>query len=120
MKTLMTNKQSMLKRKWKTYHDQVEKYNTSWPSEDPLVNYTLEEIKSLSFDNTFWNFGHLTHPDEKWAVDKATQKGIGAYRLFCRCEEELRRISQEIRQMLSWALVTGTRIQDVRVLLETG
>lgn len=65
----------MLKIKWNTYHNWVEKHNTSWLRNYAIVNYNLSEIKSLSFDNTSWNSGNSTHPDDKWAVGKATQRG---------------------------------------------
>ena len=120
MKTLMTGKQSLFKKKWKTFNDHVEKYNTSYPRNEPLVTYTLDQMKGLPLDHSFWDFGHLTHPDEKWAVDKETQRGIEAYRLLCRCKEELRRISQEIRRVIKWSLITGGKIQDVLELCETG
>lgn len=120
MKTLMNGKQSLFKKKWKNFNDHVERYNTSYPSNEPLVTYTLDQMKGLSIDDSFWDFGHLTHPDENWAVDKETQRGIEAYRLLCRCEEELRRISREIRRVLKWSLVTGGKIQEVFELCKTG
>ncbi|EGG13207.1 uncharacterized protein MELLADRAFT_70386, partial [Melampsora larici-populina 98AG31] len=36
--------------------------------------------------------------------------------MYCRSEEELRRISREVRQMLIWSLTTDAKIQDVRTL----
>ncbi|KAH9807770.1 hypothetical protein DFH28DRAFT_937473 [Melampsora americana] len=116
MKGLMTTKQKAFKKKWKTFHDLVSKYNVSYPSDNPLINYTLEECKALPLNDTFWNFGHLTHPDEDWATDPDTQKGIQAYLLYSCSKEELRRISHEVRQILRWSLATEANIQKVLTL----
>ncbi|KAH9808954.1 hypothetical protein DFH28DRAFT_907170, partial [Melampsora americana] len=120
MKSLMTTKQKAFKTKWKTFHDLVEKYNMSYPGNNPLINYPLDEAKALPLDDTFWNFGHLSHPDEDWATDADTQKGIQAYLLYCRSQEELRRISHEVRQMLRWSLTMDAKIQKVLTLSQTG
>lgn len=120
MKTVMTTKQALFQKKWKTFYDLVVKYNISYPDETPLINFTLEQAKSLTLDDAFWNFGHLTHPDENWAVDADTQKGIQAYLLYCRCEEELRRIAHEVRQMFRWSLATDTKIEKVLQLAQSG
>lgn len=112
----MTTKQALLTKKWKTFHDHIVKYNRAYPSDNPLINYTLEQAKNLTLEDTFWNFGHLTHPNEPWAVEMDTQRGIQAYLLLCRCEEELRRISREVRQLLKWCLVTAAKIDEVLTL----
>lgn len=116
----MTSKQTAFTKKWKSFHDHIDKYNKTYPSVEPLKNYTVEEAKSLSLEDTFWNFGHLTHPNENWAVDKDTQIGIQAYLLFCRCNKELRRIAREVRQQLKWAILTASKIADVEMLLHIG
>ena len=116
MKNVMTTKQALFTKKWKTFHDHVVKYNRAHPSDQPLINYTLEEAKNLTLEDTFWNFGHLTHPNKQWAVEMDTQRGIQAYLLLCRCREELRRISREVRQLLTWCLVTAAKIDDVLTL----
>ena len=68
MKNLMATKQAVFTKKWKTFHDQIVRYNTNFPSNEAIINYTLEEAKSLTLEDSFWNFGHLTRSDEKWAV----------------------------------------------------
>ncbi|KAH9821637.1 hypothetical protein DFH28DRAFT_882383 [Melampsora americana] len=116
MKGIMTTKQKLFKKKWKMFHDLVEQYNGSYPNNNPLINYTLKESKALPLDDAFWNFGHLSHPDEDWATDADTQKGIQAYLLYCRSEEELRKISREVRQMLRWSLAMDAKIQKALTL----
>jgi hypothetical protein len=116
MKGLMNTKQKVFRTKWKTFHDLVEHYNTSHPDNTQLVNYTLDEAKALALDDAFWNFGYLTHPNEAWATDADTQQGIQAYLMYCRSEEELRRISHEVRQMLRWALAMDEKVQNVLTL----
>ena len=120
MKNLMAAKQAVFAKKWKTFHDHIVRYNINFPSNDPIINYTLEEAKNPTLEDTFWNFGHLTHPDEKWAVEIDTQRGIQAYLLLCRCKEELRRISWEVRQLLKWSLVTAAKIDDILQISKMG
>ena len=116
MKNIMTTKQALFTKKWKTFQDHIIKYNRAYPSENLLINYTLDEAKKLTLGDMFWNFGHLTHPNEPWAVDIDTQRGIQAYLSLCRCKEELRRISREVKQLLKWCLVTAAKIDEVLIL----
>ncbi|KAH9809033.1 hypothetical protein DFH28DRAFT_907085, partial [Melampsora americana] len=40
--------------------------------------------------------------------------------LYCRCNEELRRIAHEVRQMFRWALTTHTKIDQALKLAQSG
>ncbi|KAH9822663.1 hypothetical protein DFH28DRAFT_1181544 [Melampsora americana] len=94
-KTVMTNKQSALKQKWTTY-----------------------ELHVKHLEDPFWNIGHLTHPDEVWATDVATQLGIQAYRTFRSCDEELRRIAREVRNMIQDSLRVEDRLTNLKATTE--
>ncbi|EGG02639.1 uncharacterized protein MELLADRAFT_91222 [Melampsora larici-populina 98AG31] len=115
LKTLMTKKQLMFRRKWTTYNDNAIKYNAIRPVSH-LPCPTLEEAKALPFEDYFWNVGALSHPSEMWANDPGTMDGIQAYLLERRCLEELRRIGRETQQMILAALRTEEQLQDLLTL----
>lgn len=119
MKNNTTSKQKAFTKKWKTFHYDIDKCTRTQSSVEPLINYMVEEAKSPSFEHTFWNSGHLTHPNEYWAVEKNTQIGLQVY-LFYHCNEELRRIARAVRQQLKRAILTASRIADVQMLLRIG
>lgn len=74
----------------------------------------------MDISDPFFDCGSFTHPNEDWAVDPATQEGIQATLTVARCEEELRRIAKEARQMLSWALDYQDRIDELYRGIEDG
>ena len=103
-KAVMMRKNKLLQQKYLTYQNHINQYHNKFPDSPILPLPTFEEVKAFSVDDTFWNLGSLTHPSEPWAVDKATQSGIQAYRTVKSCEEELRRISLEVSKMVRWSL----------------
>lgn len=103
-KAVMMRKNKLLQQKYLTYRNHIHHYHDKFPDSPILQLPTFEEVKAFSVDDIFWNLGSLTHPSEPWASDKATQSGIQAYRTVRSCEEELRRISLEVRKMVRWSL----------------
>ncbi|KAH9824271.1 hypothetical protein DFH28DRAFT_861497, partial [Melampsora americana] len=110
-KNIMEKRNKALLQKYKTYMANVESYHQIYPNAPPLQLPTFEEVKSLDIANVFWNIGHLTHPDEPWAVDLATQTGIQAFRTARSGEEELERISYEVQNMARYALLTERKLE---------
>ncbi|EGG02902.1 uncharacterized protein MELLADRAFT_90501 [Melampsora larici-populina 98AG31] len=133
MKTIMTNKQALLKKKWQTYHDMTIKFNETYPSPNPLELKSFDDVKGLDISDDFWNFGELQHPQERWAVDQPTQVGIRAFLAIRSCDEELRRIAKEVTSLVRKSLGPNSNviaigfggadhctIQSVLILLEPG
>lgn len=116
----MQNKQKTFTRKFGSYCALVEQYHAQNPGAAIQDLPTLEEVRRLSLDDAFWNIGHLTHPNEAWAVDLPTQQGIQAYLDVRGCEEELRRIAREVRQMVQQALLIKGKLAALEELCDTG
>lgn len=110
----------MLRRKWESYRTRVEKFNASYP-EHQLTDYpTLEDVKEYPLEHNFWSIGSLTHPDEAWATDPLVQQGIQSWLTLQRCDEELRRIAREVRQLLQSALISKRKLDELLDLTERG
>lgn len=58
----------------------------------------------------FWNAGALNHPDEPWASCNSTKEGIVAFRSQRSCEEELRCLGRECRQLMLWGIDYQSRV----------
>ncbi|KAH9818425.1 hypothetical protein DFH28DRAFT_888429 [Melampsora americana] len=114
LKDFMKKKQLSFKRKWDSYRSQVTCYNAITPLSD-LQFPTLDVAKGLPFEDIFWNVGPLSHPLERWAVDKGTIEGIQSYLKHRSSCQELRRIGREIRQMVSAAIKTQQKLDDMSV-----
>ncbi|KAH9809780.1 hypothetical protein DFH28DRAFT_904187, partial [Melampsora americana] len=117
-KEVMEKKNKALLNKYNTYKSNVEAYHVAYPDLPNLQLPTFDEVKTLPITDPFWNIGHLTHPDEPWAVDLATQTGIQAFRVVRSCEEELERISCEVQNMARSALLTEERLAGLLALSE--
>ncbi|KAH9811439.1 hypothetical protein DFH28DRAFT_1084985 [Melampsora americana] len=115
LKKQMSKKQSIFKSKWASFKRQVDYYNETFQGRGRLICPSLEEAKRLSFEDTFWNVGPLSHPSEKWAVDAGTKEGIAAFLKYRSCNEEFRRIGRETRQMVHAALVTEEKLDALLV-----
>lgn len=113
-------KQRTLKLKWQTYQLQSSRFNERFNPSPLIVCPELETVKSMPMDDVFWNIGNLTHPDEPWAVDVNTQKGIQAYLTLTHAQDELRRIARELRQQIRWALAMDKKTQDAEQKLLNG
>ena len=119
-KEVMMKKNRTLQQKYQTYKTHVEQYHYRHPDSPIIQLPTLEEVKDLTVDDPFWNVGSLTHPNERWAVDIDTQNGIQAYRTLKSCEEELRRIAQEVRKMVRWSLAMEEKLEELLNLSKMG
>lgn len=120
MKRLMTSKQRTFNKKWRTFQIQANNFNTNFNPPEPIVCPDLVVARRLALDDPFWNIGALTHPNEPWAVDQNTQQGIQAYLDITHAQDELRRISRELRQALRWALQTDEKIKRLEFQLQNG
>ncbi|KAH9812856.1 hypothetical protein DFH28DRAFT_1129636 [Melampsora americana] len=117
-KRIMEKRNKALLQKYNTYRANVEAYHVSYPDSPPQQLPTFEEVKSMEITNTFWNIGHLTHPNEPWAVDLDTQTGIQAIRTARSGEEEVERISYEVQNMARWALMMEERLSNLLAISE--
>jgi hypothetical protein len=83
-----------------------------------LPTPTLDDVKSFDMDEPFWNISLLDHPNEPWAVDANTQKGIQVYLIVERCDKELRQIAQEARQVIKWAIINFLNLENIQKEME--
>lgn len=74
----------------------------------------------MDIEDPFWNIGHLTHPNEDWAVNQSTQAGIEAYLKVRSCSEELRRIGIEVLQVVDWSILTAAKLESLKTVSEAG
>lgn len=72
----------------------------------------------MTITDMFWDLGGLTHPEEPWATDRATRKGIRSFLVKRGAEEELRRVAREVRQLMKWSSVYQNRIDMIRTTWE--
>lgn len=114
MNHLRTLKNAELRRKHSTYTRLAKAYNEQFSPANMLSTPTLEEVEGMVITDAFFDCGALSHPQEPWAVHAPTQDGIDAYLISQRCEEELLRISKEVRQMLIWALEHQSKLDALR------
>ena len=113
-------KNHVFQQKYLTYQKHVNQYHLQYPNSPVLQLPTLDELKALTVDDSFWNVGSLTHPSEPSAVDKPTQNGIQAYRTVPSCKEELRRIALEVLKMVQRSLTTSDKIDSLLPLSKMG
>ncbi|EGG13217.1 uncharacterized protein MELLADRAFT_86737 [Melampsora larici-populina 98AG31] len=95
------------------YERQVSGHNKSFPRKQ-IECPEFEDMKSLPIDDSFWDFGHLTHPEEPWATDSRLQDGIKWYLEVTHSKDELRRVGRECRQSMNWAIETNKKISDLK------
>lgn len=111
---MMVNKQKNLKQKYTSYDLEVTRFHTRFPDAEVLELPTMEDIFVLDLEDPFWNVGHLTHPNELWATDVPTQNGIQAFRRLRSCNEELRRIAREVRNVVLDSLRTEVKLNNLK------
>lgn len=117
---LKKRKRKALISKRKTYNRRARDYNARFEPATPLPTPSLNEIEGMSITDVFWLGGALTHPDEPWASDVATRAGIKAYLTQRACEEELKRIAREVRQMVKWAVNYQSKVDNAKPVNEEG
>jgi hypothetical protein len=78
-----------------------------------LATPNLDEVKRFTLEDSFWNMGQLTHPDEPWETNKNIQKGIDAYLTSTHCQDELNQIAREARQAVKWAINRATQLDQI-------
>lgn len=79
-----------------------------------MVIPSAADIKALPLSDSFWDLGQLSHPNEPWAVDQPTKDGIQAYLKKSRATEEVGRLARESRQVLSWAVATQEKLNNLQ------
>ncbi|KAH9810643.1 hypothetical protein DFH28DRAFT_1085577 [Melampsora americana] len=92
-------------------------FNEAFPGPNPIESLSFDEVKGISIDHPFWDFGHLTHPQEPWAVDPRVQDGIKAHLNLTHSEDELRRIGRECRQLINWSGDTYQKVSHLREIV---
>ncbi|KAH9823531.1 hypothetical protein DFH28DRAFT_880299 [Melampsora americana] len=117
-KSVMEKRNKALALKYGTYKSNVEAYHEQYPEHPAMDLPTLEDLKAMDIAHCFWNIGHLTHPDEPWAVDVSTQIGIQAFRTSRSCAEELERIACEVQHMIRSALLISERLSNLQQLCQ--
>lgn len=116
LKQLMIGKQRMVTKKFQTYECEVRRYHQTFRNDVNLPCPNLATVRLLNLDDPFWDIGGLTHPAEPWATDPDTKLGIQAFLTSRTCEEELKRIAREVRQMIRSAQDMATKIDLVETL----
>ncbi|WAQ89617.1 hypothetical protein PtA15_11A307 [Puccinia triticina] len=93
-----------------TYNRHLDAFHLAFPQLTTLKKIEYDELMSLDADSSFWSDGVFTNKEEPWAVDADTQDGMRLLARLTRCEEEVRRIGQEIRRAARWAITEHNRI----------
>ncbi|KAA1070125.1 hypothetical protein PGTUg99_008207 [Puccinia graminis f. sp. tritici] len=93
-----------------TYNRHLEAFHLAFPLLRTIRQIEYDELMSLDADSPFWNDGVFTNHEEPWAVDSDTQDGMRLLARLTRGQEEVRRISQEIRRATRWAVTEHKRI----------
>lgn len=114
MNHLRVLKNTELRRKHSTYNRLALSYNDTFSPNPFLPTPSLVDVERMDIGDPFFDCGSLSHPKEPWAIDPVTQDGIEAYLDLQRCEEELRRIAKEVRQMMNWGLEFQAKIDKLR------
>lgn len=114
----MSSREKVFRSKWKIYNEKVEEFNGKYRRQGIAGCPPLEDVRRMDFEDDFWNNGLLTHPNERWAVDPPTQDGIQAWLTVQRCDEELRRIAREVRQLIRSTLWMKAKLDELAVLAE--
>ena len=120
MNHLRILKSAKLRRKHSTYTRLAHNYNERFGPNVPLPTPTLKEVEQMDITDRFFDCGHLTHPREPWAVDPRIQEGIEAHLDVLRCDEELRRIAKEARQMMNCGLAFQDKIDCLGAEISQG
>lgn len=114
MHQLKKHKKDTLKKKYNTYRRHVSKYNEMFRPGHTIALPTLEQIETTPISDPFWDGGPVSHPDEAWATDEDTKRGIQAFLTQRGAKEELRRIASEARQLILWAIEYDGRIKMLK------
>lgn len=75
---------------------------------------TFDDVMGMDLLDPFWDEVALDHQDEPWATCQITKDGIIALRSQMACEEELRRLGREVRQLVGWALNYQERVEMIK------
>lgn len=109
----MNTKQGLFKKKWNIYHTKATAYNQKYAQLDSIPTLSCDVCKAMDINDEFWNFSLLTHSQELWSYDAPTRVGIQAYLKVTRCDEELRRISREVRSLITWSIETMDKLEKL-------
>lgn len=118
--SLRKRKNAELRTKVSTYLRHANSYNNEFAPNPAIPTPTVKDVENMEFGDPFLDSGSLTHPNEPWAVDPDTQEGIQAYLTILRCKEELRRVSKEGRQIVNWALMFQSRLDNLAKDIDDG
>ncbi|KAH9822477.1 hypothetical protein DFH28DRAFT_881650 [Melampsora americana] len=94
------------------------KYNAQFDPAQRLREPTFDEVLNMDILDPFWDEVALNHPDEPWSSCQSTKEGIMAFRSQRSCEEELRRLGREVRQLMLWGLDHQSRIDAAKPNVE--
>ncbi|KAH9820127.1 hypothetical protein DFH28DRAFT_1079978 [Melampsora americana] len=89
-------------------------YNQNFRPRPRLHEPSFDEVLGMDIEDPFWNEGALSHPDEPWASCQSTKAGIVAFRSKRSCEEEMRRMGREVRQMMLWGIDHQLRVDNTK------
>lgn len=104
-------KTAILKSKTETYLRHAKKYNNQFKPQHRLREPTFDEVQAMDILDPFWDEVALNHPDEPWSSCQHTKDGILAFRSQRSCQEELRRLGREVRQLMLWAIDYQARVE---------
>lgn len=89
------------------------RYNERFNPEVAIQTPSFQAVIRMEIDDSFWETSDLIHPNEDWAVDPQTISGIESWRTERNSVEEMRRIGQEVRQQLKWAVEYSTKVKEL-------
>ncbi|EGG09457.1 uncharacterized protein MELLADRAFT_61153 [Melampsora larici-populina 98AG31] len=108
---LRRKKRVLLKKKTDTYLRYAAKYNRQFRPTPRLKEPSFDEVDNMDVLDPFWDEAALKHLDEPWARCESTKAGIIAFQSKRSCEEELRRLGREARQLILWGIDHQARVE---------
>ncbi|KAH9820229.1 hypothetical protein DFH28DRAFT_1080040 [Melampsora americana] len=111
-------KQSPLKTKYNTFHHNIDKFNTEFPSQTPIEFPSFKDILGMTLENQFWDIGQLTYPGKAWAMDPGTKDGIRAYLDMTHSRDEMTTWALNTQEKLS-VLSPALQLEGLYVFIET-
>ncbi|EGG10733.1 uncharacterized protein MELLADRAFT_103165 [Melampsora larici-populina 98AG31] len=66
---------SQLEKKYQALARQALNFNANTQRNNQVDCPLSDKVKSMPSDDTFWDFGSVTHPNEPWVIDPKVQLG---------------------------------------------
>ncbi|KAH9807757.1 hypothetical protein DFH28DRAFT_1088776 [Melampsora americana] len=120
MSRIYSDKTRDLLNKYNTYARRVRKFRADYPRGPRFELPDYETVMGMEMEDQFWNRGEVDEDEHQTAENVRIRQGIDAFLRQRSAQEEIRRISREVRQMLGWAIEYHGRIMVLKEGIEQG